>query len=271
LQTVGKLSGGIRIGWRQGFDSGESLDYVYRNQATGTTPLGLLIDRIYLNAPGWQAMRRRRQHLETLLQQAIGQLRAAGTPVRILDPAAGGGRYVLETVHRMGGDTIAVTLRDWAEDNVNAASDLARELGLAHVQATRGDAFERASLAAIRPRPTITIVSGLYELFPDNRQVAESLAGIADAMDEGAYLIYTNQPYHPQLEMIARVLRNHRGQPWVMRCRAQLEMDSLVRAAGFEKVDTLVDSDGIFAVSLAQRQAKSGPRGPAACATLARC
>ena len=60
LKTVGTLSQGIRTGWRYGFDSGESLDYVYRNRPEGATFLGRLIDRIYLNAPGWRGIRRRK-------------------------------------------------------------------------------------------------------------------------------------------------------------------------------------------------------------------
>ena len=72
-------------------------------------------------------------------------------------------------------------------------------------------------------------------------------------MREGGYLIYTNQPWHPQLEMIARTLDNREGKRWVMRCRPQAELDDLVRQAGFEKLETLTDEDGIFTVSLAQR------------------
>ena len=116
------------------------------------------------------------------------------------------------------------------------------------------DAFDRASLAATTPRPTLGIVSGLYELFGDNEAVACSLAGLADAIEPGAYLVYTGQPWHPQLEMIARALTSHRqGQAWVMRRRSQAEMDQLVAAAGFCKLTQRVDEWGIFTVSLAQR------------------
>ena len=45
--------------------------------------------------------------------------------------------------------------------------------------------------------------------------------------------MYTNQPWHPQIEMIARVLPNRDGQPWVMRRRTQAEMDALVACGGF--------------------------------------
>jgi hypothetical protein len=80
------------------------------------------------------------------------------------------------------------------------------------------------------------VVSGLYELFPDNGMVGRSLAGLADAVEPGGYLVYTGQPWHPQLELIARALTSHRGgQAWVMRRRSQAEMDQLVEAAGFAR------------------------------------
>lgn len=254
LKTAGKLSQGIRIGWRYGFDSGESLDYIYRNQPEGTTPLGRLIDGIYLNSPGWRGIRERRRHVEMLLGEAIARVRAAGHAVHIFDPAAGGGRYVLETMSRVNGGPMSATLRDWSTNNVRAASELAKALRVENVTVKQGDAFDRQSIACVTPRPAIAVVSGLYELFPDNGRVNESLHGLREAMAEGGYLIYTNQPWHPQLEMIARVLDNREGRPWVMRCRPQCEMDALVRQAGFEKLETLLDDNGIFSVSLARRK-----------------
>jgi hypothetical protein len=119
------------------------------------------------------------------------------------------------------------------------------------VRFEQGDAFDEENLAAIAPAPTVTIVSGLYELFGDNEMVQRSLRGIARAMNEGGFLIYTGQPWHPQLEMIARVLTNREGQPWIMRRRTQEEMDDLVRAAGFRKLDMEIDRWGIFTVALA--------------------
>ena len=258
LKTAGRLSSGISTGWSRGFDSGDSLDYVYRNRAEGITPLGRLIDRVYLNSPGWRGIRQRRAHVEELLLQAIGQVRAAGRPVHIFDPAAGSGRYVIETVSRLGGEPVNILLRDWNPASAEAASRLARERNVGNLTAEQGDALDRRALAGVRPRPAIAIVSGLYELFPDNARVRESLLGLADAVDEEGYLIYTNQPWHPQLEMIARVLDNREGRPWVMRCRSQAEMDALVAGAGFEKLETRMDPDGIFTVSLARRRAPAG-------------
>ena len=121
-------------------------------------------------------------------------------------------------------------------------------------QFDQGDAFDEASLAALLPQPTLAVVSGLYELFPDNVLLQRSLRGLAQAVAPGGYIAYTGQPWHPQLEFIARALTSHRGgDAWVMRRRSQAEMDQLVEAAGFRKIGQAIDDWGIFTVSLAQR------------------
>jgi alpha-beta hydrolase superfamily lysophospholipase/SAM-dependent methyltransferase len=253
MKTAGRLSRGVQLGWRAGFDSGVTLDYVYENRPQGLTPLGRAIDRNYLNSIGWRGIRQRRVHLERLLEQTIRRTHAEGRPVRLLDIASGPGRYVLETIHKLGEIPITAVLRDYRQENLDAARWLAAELGLEAVTIAQGDAFDRASLAGTTPRPTIAIVSGLYELFPDNEPVLRSLRGLADAVEPGGHLIYTNQPWHPQVEFIARVLINREGRPWIMRRRTQAEMDDLVRAAGFAKLAQEIDPWGIFTVSLSRR------------------
>jgi len=253
MKGPGRLSHGINLGWKHGFDSGVMLDYIYENRARGLTPLGWLLDRFYLDAVGWRGIRVRRALLENLLGSTLEQTHAAGRPVRLLDIASGPGRYVLETILRLPTIPIAAVLRDYKQENLDAAAKLRDQLGLANVTVTPGDAFDRASLAAVTPRPTVAIVSGLYELFPDNELVLRSLGGLADAVEPGGHLLYTNQPWHPQVEFIARVLTNREGQPWVMRRRTQAEMDELVRRAGFEKVSQEIDPCGIFTVSVARR------------------
>jgi alpha-beta hydrolase superfamily lysophospholipase/SAM-dependent methyltransferase len=253
MKTGGRLSKGIDLGWRSGFDSGLTLDYVYENKPQGKTGLGRFIDHGYLNSIGWRGIRQRKKNLEKLLRSAIEKTHAEGRPVHLVDIAAGGGRYLLETMRSLPEIPMTALLRDYKPENVEAATRLAREFGLTNVTVGLGDAFNRASLAAIVPRPTIGIVSGLFELFPANDGVLTSLRGLADAIEPGGHLVYTNQPWHPQVEFIARVLRNREGKPWIMRRRTTAEMDELVRTAGFEKVTMEVDEWGIFTVSLARR------------------
>jgi alpha-beta hydrolase superfamily lysophospholipase/phosphatidylglycerophosphate synthase len=257
IKTGGRLSDGIRIGLETGFDSGSSLDYVYRNRASGMTPLGKMIDRAYLNSIGWRGIRVRKQHLEQTIARAAAGLRINGMPVDIADIAAGHGRYVLDAVARDPASADRIVLRDYCDINVASGSALIVERGLQAVaRFERGDAFDRRSLASIEPRPTLAIVAGLYELFPNNDQLRESLDGLAQAVRPSGYIIYTGQPWHPQLEFIARTLSSHRDRKfWIMRRRSQAELDQLVESAGFRKVDQLTDEWGIFTVSLAQRVA----------------
>ena len=260
MKGPGRLSRGIQLGWKHGFDSGVMLDYIYENRARGLTPLGRLIDRVYLNAIGWRGIRVRRLLLQQMLRSVIERTHAEGRPVRLVDIASGPGRYVLETIHRLDAIPISAVLRDCKQENLEAAARLCDQLGLTNVVVAHGDAFDRAALAAVTPRPTVAVVSGLYELFPDNDWVLRSLRGLADAVEPGGHLLYTNQPWHPQVEFIARTLTNREGRPWVMRRRTQAEMDALVRSAGFEKVSQETDPWGIFTVSAARRV---GPRSSA--------
>src|SRR5581483_11122974 len=255
IRIGGLLSEGLNLGSKTGFDSGSTLDYVYENQPRGRTALGRFIDHNYLQSIGWRGIRQRKLHVEELLRDAMRRTRDYGSDVRILDVAAGHGRYVLDAIASSEVKPASILLRDYSELNVRKGAELISARGLQHVASFQhGDAFDRPSLASITPRPTIAIVSGLYELFGDNDLVSRSLAGIADAVPEGGYLIYTCQPWHPQLELIARALTSHRGgQAWVMRRRTQNEMDQLAERAGFRKVAERIDEWGIFTVSLAVR------------------
>jgi len=254
-----RLSEGARLGVETGFDSGTTLDYVYRDRAEGVGALGRMIDRNYLNAIGWRGIRLRKTHLEKSLHRAMTDLRAAGQPVHVVDIAAGHGRYVLDAVREYPDIPATGLLRDFSAANVEAGRRLIAEYGLGDRFAfERGDAFDPASLARLPRTATVGIVSGLYELFPENAPVRASLAGLAGAIVPGGYLLYTGQPWHPQIEFIARVLTSHRdGRPWVMRRRTQQEMDQLVAEASFEKIAQETDPWGIFTVSLARRRAET--------------
>ncbi len=255
LKHASKISDGIKLGIDTGFDSGSTLDYVYRNQASGLTTFGRFLDFNYLQAIGWRGIRQRKINLEKILKLAIETQQSEGKDVRIVDVAAGHGRYILETVAQLSQKPTSILLRDYSELNVEKGSLLIQQKGLADIaQFEQGNAFSEEELSNLSPKPTIAIVSGLYELFGENHLLQSSLKGLANSIEVGNYLIYTNQPWHPQLEYIARALTSHReGQQWVMRRRTQLEMDQLVEEAGFTKKEMLIDEWGIFTVSIAVR------------------
>lgn len=247
-----RWSEGIRLGVETGFDSGSTLDYVYRNQPQGRNAFGRFIDKIYLNAIGWRGIRQRKIHMGMAIQTAMQYLHDAGKPIHVLDVAAGHGRYIVDALTT---DTKpdSIRLRDYSPINVAAGRQLLSQRGLDDIATfEEANAYDRNNYQSLTPRPTLGIVSGLYELFPDNDLISNSLYGFGEAIESGGYLIYTGQPWHPQLEMIARCLSSHRdGQDWIMRRRSQQEMDQLVERAGFKKIHQWIDEDGIFTVSLA--------------------
>jgi alpha-beta hydrolase superfamily lysophospholipase len=255
IKIGGMLSDGVALGHRTGFDSGSTLDYVYRNAPSGHGSVGRFIDRNYLESIGWRGIRQRKLHVQELLRLAMQRLRDKGAPVRLVDIAAGHGRYVIESLDHNQARPDSILLRDYSDVNVEAGAKLIAEKRLGDIaHFIKGDAFDEEGLAGIQPKPTLSVVSGLYELFPDNTMVRRSLTGLGAAIPAGGYLVYTGQPWHPQLELIARALTSHRqGRAWIMRRRTQAEMDQLVEAAGFRKLEQRIDEWGIFTVSLAER------------------
>ena len=255
--TLGRLSEGMRLGWKTGHNSGDSLDYVYENEARGITPIGRMIDRTYLDAIGWKAMRERQGILEASLKDTIQSVIDSGEPVRIMDIATGRGRYVLDILNEFQGADIIALLRDRSTYSLQEGRKLASSMRLDNVTYEEGDAFDAESLLAVDPVPNIAIVSGLYELFASNEPILASLRGLGGLVQPGGYLIYTCQPWHPQVEEIARTCVDWDGKPWIMRRRSQAEMDELVASAGFDKVDMGIDQFGISTVSVARKREAS--------------
>jgi alpha-beta hydrolase superfamily lysophospholipase/SAM-dependent methyltransferase len=255
LGSLGRLSRGIRIGHATGFDSGESLDYVYENKAQGALGLGAVIDRGYLDAIGWRGIRQRRECLGQAIRHALSGVRAEKLPAQLVDLAGGGGRYLIDLLADPSlGDDLRILCRDWSESALATGKSSAQQRQLSErISFIRGDAFDETSVAEIQPAPSVAVVSGLYELFPDNAQLQASLRGLYRALPPGGYLIYTGQPWHPQVEMIARTLTNRDGHFWIMRRRPQGEMDALVQHAGFTKEKQWIDDFGIFTVSVARK------------------
>ncbi len=252
LQTVGRLSHGVQIGYKYGFDSGVMLEYVYRNQPGGITPVGKLIDWFYLNSEGWYGIRNRAELLKTTLHQTLQSYQQQGKPFILLDVACGGGRYDLEVLRQLPVESFRATLRDYKLENVTKARQLSDRLGV-FAQIEQADAFSDADLDRVQPRPNIVVVSGLHEILPDDNLIRHHFQQLYRIMPASGTLIFTIQPVHPQLELIARVLPSHTGQPWVMRLRSWSLIQQWAEAAGFKNLQVQMEPNGIFGVVTAQK------------------
>ncbi|WP_041961803.1 bifunctional alpha/beta hydrolase/class I SAM-dependent methyltransferase [Sulfurospirillum cavolei] len=249
LHRFGGLSEGISIGLRYGFDSGVTLDYIYKNTPNGKGALGRMIDKNYLNSIGWKGIRQRKVNAIVTIREKIEHLRAQGEKVRILDIAGGPARYLIELAREY--PDIEVLVRDYQEQNIEQGRALAKEFSLKNIRYEQADAFDKKTYENRSYQPNIVIISGVFELFEENALIQNAIDGVTSMMPKGSFLVYTGQPWHPQLEQIAYVLGNHQQKQWIMRRRSQYELDSLFAQSGFEKNSMKIDDWGIFTVSVA--------------------
>jgi hypothetical protein len=253
IRTIGRLSKGIEIGCTCGFDSGVMLDHVYENKAEGRFLIGRLIDRIYLDAPGWSGIRNRGELLrDTIVTEAM-KIAGGGKSVRLADLACGGGRYLLAALQQLqdAGINVQATLRDYREENIAKAKENAGRAGVAAI-IEPADAFSDADLGRLVP-PDLIVVSGLHEIIDDDRLVRRHFTQIAGMLAPDSRLIVTVQPDHPQVEFIARVLTSHSGRPWAMRLRSIALISAWAKEAGFVVETVTMEQRGIFGVLVARK------------------
>lgn len=261
LKILGKYSNGMAIGLEHGFDSGASLDYIYLNKSSGKNFVGYVLDLMYLNALGWRGVRLRKEMLKSTLQTISQKLNFERKDVLIMDIASGHGRYLVETAKSLDFN-IGLHLQDISQKNLDNAKAIALGHGLNNVTFRQADAFQLKNYQSNVLRPNIVVVSGLFELFQDNNSVLLSLSGIHQNLQDDGYIVYTGQPWHPQIEIISRVLNNHQNKRWIMRRRIQAEIDGLVEAAGFEKISGDIEDNGIFTVSVAKKKKQFKEESP---------
>ncbi|MFA5337619.1 MAG: class I SAM-dependent methyltransferase family protein [Candidatus Omnitrophota bacterium] len=254
LNTVGRLSKGIRIGFKYGFDSGTMLDYVYENKPEGLFFIGKIIDKAYLDGPGWAGIRQRKVHLKGILREVIESNRKINKGTVIMDVASGPCRYLIEIKQEHPKYDLKILCRDMDEAGLSLGRKLCSRLGIEGIKYEKADAFSPEILKNAVPKPNVIVVSGLYELFTNDEIIKKSMGNIFTALNSGDYFVFTNQPYHPQLELIARTLPNRLKEFWVMRLRSDNQVKSWAIAAGFKHIKTLLDTYSIFSVNLFQKQ-----------------
>ncbi|MFN8483338.1 MAG: class I SAM-dependent methyltransferase family protein [Anaerolineae bacterium] len=251
LHTLGRTSDGLALGLERGFDSGESMAYIYRNHPHGRYGIGAFADWVYLQQVGCRGLRGRKWLLKAALRDAIAANRAAGRPTHVLDVAAGAADYLLETFAEDGGADLSAECRDTDASALRRGERRAADLGLAAVRFVEADAFDPAAFASLSPTPNVAIASGFYEILLRDEAVQSSLALIAAALAPASVLIFTTQVRHPQLEMIAHVLTDRFGQPWVMKLRSARLVEGWAATAGFADCRTVAEPLGLFTVTTA--------------------
>jgi len=250
MRTFGFLSKGMSLGLKYGFDSGISLDYIYKNQADGNLLLGKFIDRFYLNQIGWTGIRERKKNLLTLIEEKINSLGEEN--VKILDVAGGTGNYLFDIKEKY--PNVQILINEFKKSNIEVGEEVIKKNNWENISFVNYDCFDKETYKKINYTPNIVIISGVFELFENNKMLENTISGVAEILDKNGAVIYTGQPWHPQLKQIALVLNSHKGhgKSWLMRRRSEKELDSLFENYNLKKEKMLIDNDGIFTVSLAE-------------------
>ncbi|MFA1744047.1 bifunctional alpha/beta hydrolase/class I SAM-dependent methyltransferase [Fusobacterium animalis] len=250
MRTFGFLSKDMSLGLKYGFDSGISLDYIYKNQTNGKLLIGKFIDRFYLNQIGWRGVRERKKNLLSLIEEKINSLGEKN--VKILDVAGGTGNYLFDIKEKY--PKIKILINEFKKSNIEVGEEVIKKNNWENISFIDYDCFDKETYKKINYTPNIVIISGIFELFENNKMLENTISGIAEILDKNSAIIYTGQPWHPQLKQIALVLNSHKGneKSWLMRRRSEKELDSLFEKYDLKKEKMLIDNNGIFTVSLAE-------------------
>jgi 2-polyprenyl-3-methyl-5-hydroxy-6-metoxy-1,4-benzoquinol methylase len=258
LRTIGNLSDGIRIGNMYGYDSGVMIDYVYKNRPSGRFGVGTLIDWAYLNSVGWRGIRLRKLLLVRYLTRVVQDHLQRKPHIRYLDIACGGAEYDIEALKQFDASKIDVELRDYKMENIEKATHNASAHGLRSIRFQQANAFDAANYG---DRWDVVVASGFWEIIDDDSLIKGCIQNIAACLNSGGSLVFTIQPYHPQLEMAARALTSNTGKPWIMRLRSLDLYRQWLNEAGLEYASHEMETHQIFGVVEARRKGSTNYSG----------
>ncbi len=245
LKTAGQLSDGIRTGYRHGFDSGMIMNYVYKNSPRGRYFIGRKLDEAFLDQITCRAFRAVKEIQKNMILSYLAERDGGGA--FIADLASGDADYLYDVLRQTGPEVRAL-LRDISETALAGSGRTARRLGLTdRVSFERGDALDAESLRGIAERPDLVIEVGLYGIIHDDALIRNHFSQLRDILNPDA-LLFNVQTWNPQIELIARVLRNQDGERCVWHLRPVEQVIGWAQQAGFRDPKVTFDPYGIYAV-----------------------
>jgi ubiquinone/menaquinone biosynthesis C-methylase UbiE len=221
MRTVGRLSDGIRLGYATGFDSGTIVDYVYRNEPQGITPIGRAIDRVFLRHPVWEGVRARRRLLIAQLRAALAHYPAP----TLFDVAAGPGSYLFELAagEKWAGDIMP--------SEVARGQERATRAERSDIHFARADAFDASTWP--RDRFDVLVSSGFFDILTEQRDIERVLDAGTRATGPGARWVWTVMERHTNLAMLSATMIDFNKRPWVARLRSAEEIAALAERRGW--------------------------------------
>ena len=245
LRTIGMFSEGMRIGFTHGFDSGMIMNYVCQNTPSGRFYIGKVLDRIFLNQVTCKAFRAIKEIQKNVIKNYLQERN--GDPTFIVDLASGKADYIYDALRETNGN-VKVLLRDLDETALKESRAIVEKLNLLNkVSYEQGNALDIESLKRIYPKPNLVIEVGLYGIIHDDELLRRHFFELKDILNPGA-ILFNVQTYNPQIELIARVLKNRDGERCVWHLRPVELVIEWAEKAGFIEPQVTMDPYGIYAV-----------------------
>jgi flavodoxin/ubiquinone/menaquinone biosynthesis C-methylase UbiE len=251
IKSIGRLSQGIELSFKYGFTSGLMLDYIYQNKPNGKLVIGKWFDKLYLENPGWQVIRKRKESLKQQLKHAIDTNRQNGVATKILDIASGPARYLIETLKESGEAGIIVLCQDIDERWMEEGRRIAEQEGVKNIRYQKGDAFDLDGLASFSPN--LVVSSGFYDWITDDALVKRSLGLIYEVLPVGGKIILTNQASHLSMDLVKKTFLDFTGKPLEMTTRPVELVNTWLKNASFINLVTATDNWGVYSVTTGEK------------------
>jgi ubiquinone/menaquinone biosynthesis C-methylase UbiE len=236
LKTIGKLSDGVKIGWRTGFDSGVMLEYIYENKPRGFGPIGRFLDKLYISNEVWDGVRSRREFLIKQIQEAV----ASFEKPQLYDLAAGMGSYLF-FIDR---DKANITAGDFEPEAVHRGNGKVSEAGRHDIKFVEHNAFNKDSYAV--QEADILVSSGFFDILVKDEEIKTILKNGSEITKKGSKWVFTIQEHHPDLEMIKKTMIDlHKGE-WELVPRKAEVLTEWAKEYGWELVK--LERNEFFAV-----------------------
>jgi len=245
LESFGRLSNGIDIGFTHGFDSGMIMNYIYNNKPHGSLYVGRYIDKIFLDQVTCKAFRSIKQIQIDMINSYLRERNETST--FIVDLASGKADYLYDIL-KISNYNIEVLLCDISESALNESKEIADKLNLGNnVRFKKGDALDTENLRLINPKPDLLIEVGLYGIIHNDVLIRRHLLNVKEILNPGA-ILFNVQTHNPQIELIARSLKNQNGEKCVWHLRPVEEVVKWAETAGFKNPEITMDPFNIYAV-----------------------
>ena len=245
LRSIGTCSEGIKVGFQHGFDSGMIMNYIYNNVPSGRFYVGKVIDRVFLNQVTCKAFRAIKNIQKNMIKDYIQERN--GSPTFVVDLASGKADYIYEVLRETNA-CVRALLRDIDQRALMESRQIAKNLDLEDVVSYElANALDPDSLNRITPKPNLVIEVGLYGIIHDDEQIRLHLKNLKNILDPDA-ILFNVQTYNPQIELIARTLKNQAGGRCVWHLRSADLVIGWAEGAGFRDPYVVMDPYGIYAV-----------------------